>query len=241
MNELEQTTGRVNVGCGQTPTPGWRNFDNSFSLWLAKLPLLPGLLHRVRLLGGKQYAFVRFARENRIQYGNAVKGLPLPDESCDVLYSSHMVEHLDPSGAEQFLKAAFRLLRPGGTIRISVPDIRKHVDHYIKTGDADAFMAATRLCVPQPRTFRKRIHAVLVGPRHHQWMYDGASMSRLMERHGFVDVEVMDAGATKIPQPGQLNLSERIEQSVYVEAKKPEGEYRSLPDGGNRHDFAADR
>lgn len=83
---------RINVGCGQTSTPGWRNFDNSLSLRLSKIPLLPDLLHNVRVLEGSQYQFIQFARENDIEYGDATKGLPFQDESCDVLYSSHMLD-----------------------------------------------------------------------------------------------------------------------------------------------------
>jgi hypothetical protein len=51
-------------------------------------------------------------------------------------------------------------------------------------------------------------------------MYDGNSLSRLLQRHGFVDVEIMPAGKTKINEPGSLNLYERRTESVYVEAKK---------------------
>lgn len=43
---------RINIGCGQTPTNGWENFDNSFSLRLSKIPLLPDILNRLGFLEG---------------------------------------------------------------------------------------------------------------------------------------------------------------------------------------------
>jgi hypothetical protein len=52
-------------------------------------------------------------------------------------------------------------------------------------------------------------------------MYDGGSLSRLIRETGFADVAVLPAGATRIVEPGQLDLRERAAESVYVEAVRP--------------------
>jgi len=212
---------RINIGCGQTPTRGWKNFDNSLSLRLSKVSLVPAVLYRLGLLEGPQYQFIRFARENNIEYGDGTKGLPLKQGSCDVIYSSHMLEHLDRNGADSFLREAYRILCPNGIIRIAVPDLMKHVAQYNDTGDADGFVQATHMCVAQPTSLAQRLRMLLVGARHHQWMYDGNSLSRLLHKHGFVEAKVVPAGRTSIPEPGDLNLEERSSESVYVEARKP--------------------
>ncbi|MCI5218336.1 MAG: class I SAM-dependent methyltransferase [Candidatus Electrothrix sp. LOE2] len=98
---------QINIGCGQTPTKGWRNFDNSLSLRLSKIPIFPKILYKLRILEGSQYKFIQFASENNIEYGDATKGLPIPNESCEVIYSSHMIEHLDRHETVQFLNEAF--------------------------------------------------------------------------------------------------------------------------------------
>lgn len=216
-----QKTIQINIGCGQTPTKGWRNFDNSLSLRLSKIPILPEVLYKLRFIKPSQYNFIRFARENDIEYGDAAKGLPIPDESCEVIYSSHMIEHLDRHEASQFLNEAFRVLRPGGIIRIVAPDIKKQVEKYNESGNSDTFIEATHLCVTRPRTLSNRLRLLLVGTRHHQWMYDGNSLSRLLHNHGFVKAEIMSAGQTKIHNPQALDLNERASESVYVEAEKP--------------------
>lgn len=212
---------RINVGCGQTPTKGWRNFDNSFSLRLARIPFVPEILHRLRFLESRQYQFIRFARQNDIECGDATNGLPVPQESCDVLYSSHMLEHLDRNEADRFLREAFRVLSPGGIIRIAVPDIKKLTAQYNESGDADAFIEATHMCVPRPTSLAQRMRLLLVGARNHRWMYDGNSLSRLLQEHGFAEAEIMSAGQTSILNPESLNLHERSSESVYVEARKP--------------------
>ena len=212
---------RVNIGCGQTPTFGWRNFDNSVTVRLSKLPVMSAVLRWLGVLNQAQYQFTKFARQHKIEYGNAVRKLPLKTGSCDVVYSSHMLEHLDRSEAGLFLREAHRLLCPNGILRIAVPDISRQVAQYNACGDADAFMEASCLCVSRPKGLAQRLRLLLVGTRHHQWMYDGKSLSRLLAKHGFVQPEIMPVGMTGISDAGPLNLQERCTKSVYVEARKP--------------------
>src|SRR5262245_62152007 len=107
-----------------------------------------------------------------------------------------------------------------GTLRLAVPDLRILVTHDENTGDADALIESMPVSHPPPASLISRIAGALIGPRHHQWMYDGDSLCRLVERHGFRQATVMPAGTTTIPNPGNLNLHERADESVYVEAKK---------------------
>jgi predicted SAM-dependent methyltransferase len=213
---------RVNIGCGQTPTPGWSNYDNSVSLRLAKHPLITSLLTQLKIIKASQASFIQFAANHDINHADATKGIPLQSNSCDVIYSSHMLEHLDRAGADRFLQEAFRVLKPNGIVRLAVPDIQKLVKQYDESGNADAFIDSTNLCRPRPATFSQKLRFLFIGPRHHQWMYDGRSLSKLLEKHGFSKAQAMAAGSTNISTPGELDLEERVAESVYVEAFKPE-------------------
>jgi len=62
---------------------------------------------------------------------------------------------------------------------------------------------------------------LLMGTRHHQWMYDGGSLCSLLQKHGFTKVQVVSPGQTRIADHQPLNLQERVLESVYVEAQKP--------------------
>jgi predicted SAM-dependent methyltransferase len=212
---------RINVGCGDVPTNGWRNFDNSLSLRLSKIPVLPYLLFKVGLINASHYQFVKYARSNEIEYADATERLPLSDRSVDVLYSSHMLEHLDQTDATSFLREARRVLRSGGIIRLAVPDLRKHARRYIESGDADAFISAIQLTRPRPRTIAQRLKILLTGTRHHLWMYDGDSLCRLLIGHGFLNPRILEPGTTTIKAPGSLDLRERLSDSLYVEAVNP--------------------
>jgi predicted SAM-dependent methyltransferase len=210
---------RINVGCGQTLTPGWRNIDNSLSICLAKVPVLPEFLRALRLIGNPQYQYIKFAYKNNIEYCDVTKKIPFPNGSVDVLYSSHMIEHLDREEVLLFLKEARRVLRPSGILRLAAPDINKQVQRYIKDGDADAFIDGTLLAQPRPRFFKQRIRLLLVGTRDHQWMYDGDSLCRLLTSNGFHNASIVTPGETRIPNPGLLDLFEGASESVYVEAE----------------------
>jgi len=212
---------RINVGCGQTPITGWRNFDNSFSVRLAKLPLIPDLMFILKILNPSQNKFIQFIRSNKIEFGDVARRLPVSDGSVEVLYCSHMLEHLSSKSVLLFLNEAKRIVQHDGILRIAVPDIRKQALKYLKNNDADAFLNKTLLAQPPLDSYIERLIFLFVGPRQHQWMYDGKSLCRLLKKTGFVDVRIVPAGKTKIKSPKPLNLFERSQESVYVEAKNP--------------------
>lgn len=200
---------RINVGCGQTPTRGWKNFDNSWSVRLARGPL-------GKMLPGKS-DYVDVVRREGIRHAEADR-LPVASGSAEVIYSSHMVEHLDRDEAARFLAEAHRVLRPGGRLRLAVPDLGKIAADYARSGDADRFIADLQMSQSRPKGLRRLIVQLMVGFREHRWMYDGASLAKLVASAGFADVEEMPAGKTRIADPGDLDLYERSDQSVYVEA-----------------------
>jgi SAM-dependent methyltransferase len=204
---------RVNVGCGRSPTPGWYNFDNSLAVRLARFPLLPSIM---RLVSAERGAFAEAAGRNGIRWAQAWR-LPLPNATVEVVYSSHMFEHLDRSEADAFLREVKRVLVSGGILRLAVPDLGRLVDDYLRDRDADSFVAGTHLTMTRPRSLGKRFMMALVGPRHHLWMYDGSSLVRRLLGAGFRDAVVLPAGRTTIAAPGSLNLAERAEESIYVE------------------------
>jgi SAM-dependent methyltransferase len=211
---------RLNVGCGTTPTEGWLNFDNSPSIRLPRNRLILSLLSATGVVNETQLHLSAVAAEKGIRWAEA-RHLPVPDRSVEALYSSHMLEHLDRNAAREFLKEAARVLVPGGHIRIVVPDLKRRVDQYITDGDADKFLDSTYLVVPRPTGIIGRLKHLVVGPRHHAWMYDERSLSTLLLAAGFDDVVCLPPGATNIPNPGALDLRQREDDSIYVEAHWP--------------------
>lgn len=212
---------RVNVGCGQTPTPGWDNFDNSLTLRLAKKPGVLPVLDKLGFLSEGSRGFANYLKKNAdIGWADVTQRIPLPDASAEVIYTSHMVEHFDRDEVKHFLKEALRVLAPNGVIRVVVPDMKMRVEQYMIDGDADKLMERTRLARRRRRSMTDKLRYLIAGDRQHMWMYDGASLARLLTSMGFRDPVVLRAGETTIESPGELDLFERADESVYVEARK---------------------
>lgn len=211
---------RLNIGCGQSPTPGWRNHDNSPAIWIGQSRLATAALRMLGLLDRGNLSYIDYCRRNDIRYADAVKRIPYADGSVSVIYSSHMLEHLDRAEARRFMRECHRVLQPGGILRIAVPDLLPLARAYVEGGGADSFLSACVLELDKPRGFKGRIHHAIFGGREHHWMYDGASLSRLMKEAGFAEPTILPAGKTSIADPGELNLREREAESVYVEGRK---------------------
>jgi SAM-dependent methyltransferase len=212
---------KVNIGCGATPTQGWTNFDNSLTVRVARWPAAIRVLRRARVLTGQSYKFAVVANSQGVRFANAAQRIPCANNSVEAVYSSHMIEHLDRREAQAFLLEVRRILIPGGIVRLAVPDLARFLEQYQITGDADEFVTRTRMSQARPEGLVPRVKLGLIGPRNHLWMYDGRSLSQLLHKIGFTDVCVMPPGKTNITDPGHLDLEERVEQSVYVEAFQP--------------------
>ena len=57
-------------------------------------------------------------------------GIPFPDNTAQVVYHSHILEHFSHENARTFLRECRRVLNPGGIIRVVVPDLESLVATY---------------------------------------------------------------------------------------------------------------
>ncbi|MBF0450584.1 MAG: methyltransferase domain-containing protein [Candidatus Magnetomorum sp.] len=62
---------------------------------------------------------------------NLFLGIPYSDNSVDVVYHSHVLEHMPKQFAPDFLNDCFRVLKKGGIIRVAIPDLERIVREYL--------------------------------------------------------------------------------------------------------------
>jgi len=74
--------------------------------------------------------------------------LPFDHDSKSIIYSRHTIEHLPEQTVIAFLKESFRILEPGGCLRVDAPDADKVIDEY-RAGNAEFFEPYTAWLLPE--------------------------------------------------------------------------------------------
>lgn len=75
---------------------------------------------------------------------NLVEGVPFENDRFRVVYHSHVLEHFARHEAERFMAECYRVLKPGGVLRVVIPDLEQIARCYISQlekalqGDKDA-------------------------------------------------------------------------------------------------------
>lgn len=64
---------------------------------------------------------------------NITEGLPFQDQTFAAVYHSHLLEHLSPESGQRLLAECFRVLQPGGVLRIVVPDLEQIAKLYLQS------------------------------------------------------------------------------------------------------------
>lgn len=68
-----------------------------------------------------------------VESWKATEGIPAPSQSVDVVYHSHLLEHLQQKEGEDLTQECFRVLNPEGILRIVVPDLERICKDYLST------------------------------------------------------------------------------------------------------------
>lgn len=253
----------LNLGCGYNYHPDWTNVD-----------------------------FIQTG-ENVVQF-DLTKGIPFEENLFDVVYHSHLLEHFPKRFAPVFIKECYRVLKPGGVIRVVVPDLEQIAKLYLENlqmalkGDESAkvryewillelfdqmvrnvsggemyefwrqyplpcedfiyqrvgFEAKKAIeeirkygNIISPKDYKSRqpvfetdpltIGRFRISGEVHQWMYDRFSLKELLSQAGFVEIEVVSAQVSRIPDFEKYFLdtnpdgSIRKPDSLFMEAVKP--------------------
>lgn len=202
----------VQYGCGWTAPESWRNFDASPTLRFERLPFV-----------GKMYTKNHARFPENVEYGDIVKGLPIPTESCAAVYCSHVLEHLSLEDFRKALQNTYRILKSGGVFRLVLPDLEYSIKKYIECTSGDAaltFMKETSLGQERRNRSIKGVIFSLFGNSQHLWMWDYKSIEIELEGAGFKNIRRVQFGDAL---DGMFKLVEdkgRWDNCLGVECKK---------------------
>ena len=203
----------VQYGCGFAAPQGWRNFDASPTVRFERLPIV-----------GRLYTKNATRFPENVEYGDIVKGLPIPPESCGAVYCSHVLEHLPLESFRLALKNTYRMLRPGGLFRLVVPDLEFCVKQYVDDESSEAalsFMRSTGLGREQRPGGLKGLVVSWLGNSEHLWMWDFRSLAHELQNSGFTDVRKAFFGDSSEPMFRGVEDQERWRDCLGIECRRP--------------------
>lgn len=214
----------VNLGCAAKMHPEMVNVDFSMLAGLSRYKKLLWILYKSGVLTQERYIDLRQYDKDIIVW-NLKKGIPFSDGTFDVVYHSHIFEHLERDFAPLFLKECMRVLKKGGILRVVVPDlfilIQRYMDSIqkIENGHQESFsehqkathdifdqMARSEPVMTEnakQRPFIGFLGRFIRGDTEargelHRWMYDKYSLEALLKEAGFKNVQAASCNTSRI-------------------------------------------
>jgi ubiquinone/menaquinone biosynthesis C-methylase UbiE len=168
---------KLNLGCSAHVVNNWVNVDFALGARLAKVPLF-------KLLN-KQVKFFNMEWSDKIYIHDLTKSFPWKDNSVNVIYSSHTLEHFTKEQGFYFLSECYRVLEPTGILRIVVPDLKAIVTDYLNGKlPADEFIKNLDVLYINKGSWVKSALAPFT-QFPHKCMYDNETLLKIFNRIGF--------------------------------------------------------
>ncbi len=208
---------KLNIGCGSVHPNGWMNVDYSLGARFTRIPFYDFINRRMKLFDLDPDGNPR--QWDGVRIHNLQKRFPWADESVDVVYASHILEHFSKEEGLLLLKECRRVLKKGGIIRIVVPDLKVLVDRY-RDGvlRADDFVESLGVLYLSRNSAIKDFLSVFM-QYPHKCMYDTPTLLAVLDSHGF-EAKSKDPFESSIEGIRDIELEGRTEDAVIVEGTK---------------------
>lgn len=128
-----------------------------------------------------------------VLYLDISKRFPFPDASVRRIYAEHVIEHVSLEHAENMLSESFRVLQPGGQIRIATPDLTQmgrlmqpldeDAERYVRESNS-MFLSARPDLLDEPVVAVNRMFRCY----GHQFLYDETFLRRLLDDRRFTNI-----------------------------------------------------
>lgn len=127
--------------------------------------------------------------------------IPQPDNTYEEIIAFHILEHMPWYEAEPTLKEWHRVLKPGGTIRLAMPDLTYIIETYLDVTDK---MWKAELSVPgwdfppechtnKTAWLNFKLYSTDIPFNLHKACFDPSWLAILLERCGFEQVSCVSA------------------------------------------------
>jgi len=140
-------------------------------------------------------------------------GLPFPDQSVAMMYSSHFFEHLSYNEGQILLDECLRVLKVDGVFSICVPNASLYIKAYI-TPENNNKDFSTKLNHSSILTTEiDYVNYIAYMDGHHKYMFDENNLIHILKEKGFRNVNLREFDQN-------IDLKERDYESIYADAIK---------------------
>ncbi|MBL19250.1 MAG: hypothetical protein CMC82_05420 [Flavobacteriaceae bacterium] len=141
------------------------------------------------------------------------RGIPLPNNSVDRIYSSHLLEHIPYNQLIPLLRECHRVMKSNSEFSVCVPNFRLYVDAY-----KDGKLFKSRETWWQPGLIDTgssidQLNYAAYMLDEHKYMFDEENLINTLAKAGFSNVQLREFDE-------ELDLPERDIESVYAKASK---------------------
>ena len=217
MNKIKLNLGS---GPGKIIDPTWQYFDASKRLLLLKsIPFIGFMKIKESKINEQKW-------DLNTQYKNINK-MSFTPETVDYIYSSHALEHIHLDDAKALLKKTYEWLKPGGIIRLALPDydgIYQEFSHSRKSDPLTAYekyseRLGSHPCSNPGCTLKVFFNGLVGKSLHtHKWHPHSDYIIALMKKLGFSIVQLQEHKVSLIPHIEVIET--RIKDTFFVDAVK---------------------
>jgi predicted SAM-dependent methyltransferase len=139
------------------------------------------------------------------------KALPFEPSSVDAVFLEHVFEHMTYSETLTVLGHIRKVLKPGGALRVGVPDAGMYARWYANdaAGLQEFRWGRVTAMLALREVFQEHAHVAA---------YDAETLVLVLEAGGFPGAKVTEAGTSELLDPAP-DMPERWEETVYVEVR----------------------
>jgi predicted SAM-dependent methyltransferase len=144
-----------------------------------------------------------FLSHSPIVYLDGTKRFPFDDDTFHYIMAEHMIEHVEYEAGQAMLRECFRVLKPGGRVRVATPDLRVLLALHCreKTDIQRLYIdwAITRF-MPAVREY-KDVFVInnFFRAWGHRFLYDEETLRHALHTSGFRDITFYKPGDSADP------------------------------------------
>jgi predicted SAM-dependent methyltransferase len=147
--------------------------------------------------------------------GDILSGLPLENDSIDYIVSIHALPEVPYPNLISVLQELRRVLKPKGFLRLGLPDLDKGIQAYLRN-DRGYFLIPDEKVKSVGGKFI--VQMIWYGYSRTLFTYD--FIQELLQKAGFSRVSQCSYKQTNSPYAGIVELDNREQESLFVEAVK---------------------